>query len=85
MADTHIAFYSFDEVVATCGGRLDFEEFEEYEQEIDFSEMDEMLNMLANASIELTGTPLPLKVFFSAQREQQMVGKADCLDGGQAQ
>ena len=59
MADTHMAFYSFDEVVATCGGRLDFEEFEEYEQEIDFSEMDEMLNMLANASIELTGTPLP--------------------------
>ncbi len=47
------------EVVATCGGRLDFEEFEEYEQEIDFSEMDEMLNMLADASIELTGTPLP--------------------------
>ena len=64
MADTHIAFYSFDEVVATCGGRLDFEEFEEYEQEIDFSEMDEMLNMLANASIELTGTPLPLKSIF---------------------
>ena len=30
----------------------------EYEQEIDFSEMDEMLNMLADASIELTGTPL---------------------------
>ena len=47
------------EVVATCGGRLDFEEFEEYEQELDFSEMDEMLNMLADASIELTGTPLP--------------------------
>ena len=46
------------EVVATCGGRLDFEEFEEYEQEIDFSEMDEMLNMLADASIELTSTPL---------------------------
>ena len=46
------------EVVATCGGRLDFEEFEDYEQEIDFSEMDEMLNMLADASIELTSTPL---------------------------
>lgn len=46
------------EVVATCGGRLDFEEFEEYEQEIDFSEMDEMLNMLADAGIELIGMPL---------------------------
>ncbi len=46
------------EVVATCGGRLDFEEFEDYEQEIDFSEMDEMLNMLADAGIELTGMPL---------------------------
>lgn len=46
------------EVVAINGGRLDFEEFEAYEQEINFSEMDEMLNMLADASIELTGTPL---------------------------
>lgn len=46
------------EVVATCGGRLDFEEFEDYEQEIDFSEMDEMLNMLADAGIELIGMPL---------------------------
>lgn len=46
------------EVVAICGGRLDFEEFEEYEQEIDFSEMDEMLNMLADAGIELIGMPL---------------------------
>ena len=45
-------------LVADAGGRLDFEEFEAYEQEINFSEMDEMLNMLADASIELTGTPL---------------------------
>lgn len=47
------------EVVAIHGGRLDFEEFEEYEWEIDFSEMEEMLNMLTDASIKLTGTPLP--------------------------
>ena len=47
------------EVVAINGGRLDFEEYEEYEQEVDFAEMEEMLNMLADACIEFTDTPLP--------------------------
>ena len=47
------------EVVAINGGRLDFEEYEEYEQEVDFAEMEEMLNMLADACIEFTDTPCP--------------------------
>ena len=47
------------EVVAISGGRLDFEEYEEYEQDVDFAEMEEMLNMLSDAFIDLTNTPLP--------------------------
>ena len=46
-------------MVAISGGRLDFEEYEEYEQDVDFAEMEEMLNMLADAFIDLTNTPLP--------------------------
>ena len=45
MADTHMAFCSLMEVVAISGGRLDFEEYEEYEQDVDFVEMEEMLNI----------------------------------------
>lgn len=46
------------ELVAISGGRLDFDEYEGC-GEIDFCEAEEMLNMLADACIELTGTPLP--------------------------
>lgn len=42
------------EVVAISGGRLDFEKYEEYEQDVDFAEMEEMLNMLADVFIDLT-------------------------------
>ncbi len=43
------------EVVAISGGWLDFEE---YEQDVDFVEMEEMLNMLVDVFIDLTDTPL---------------------------
>lgn len=61
------------EVVATCGGRLDFKVFKEYEPEIDFSEMDEMLNMLADASIRLTGTPLLSNKVVDVMNAQEQV------------
>lgn len=45
------------ELVAIAGGRLDFDELEECEC-VDFYGIDEMLNLLEDACIELTGTPL---------------------------
>ena len=49
----------FMELVAVTGGRLDFEEYREYEPEIDFAEMQVMIELLGDACIEFTGTPLP--------------------------
>lgn len=61
------------EVVAVSGGRLDFEEYEEYEQDVDFAEMEEMLNMLADAFIDLTDTPLPSNKASDVMNAQEQV------------
>ena len=61
------------EVVAISGGRLDFEEYEEYEQDVDFAEMEEMLNMLADAFIDLTNTPLPSNKASDVMNAQEQV------------
>ena len=58
------------EVVAINGGRLDFEE---YEQEVDFAEMEEMLNMLADAFIDLTDTQLPSNKASDVMNAQEQV------------
>ena len=61
------------EVVAISGGRLDFEEYEEYEQDVDFAEMEEMLNMLADAFIDFTDTPLPSNKASDVMNAQEQV------------
>ena len=61
------------EVVAISGGRLDFEEYEEYEQDVDFAEMEEMLNMLADAFIDFTNTPLPSNKASDVMNAQEQV------------
>lgn len=58
------------EVVAISGGWLDFEE---YEQDVDFVEMEEMLNMLADALIDLTNTPLPSNKASDVMNAQEQV------------
>lgn len=47
------------ELTAIGGGRLDFEEFKENCQNVSFFEMEEMINIVGDACIEFTGTPLP--------------------------
>ena len=61
------------EVVAISGGRLDFEEYEEYEPDVDFAEMEEMLNMLADAFIDFTNTPLPSNKASDVMNAQEQV------------
>ncbi len=49
------------EQVVIAGGRLDFEEYGELEdcKQVSFVEAENMLNTLADACIDLTGTPFP--------------------------
>ena len=61
------------EAVAISGGRLDFEEYEEYEQDVDFMEMEEMLNMLADVFIDLTYTPLQSNKAVDVMNAQEQV------------
>ena len=61
------------EVVAISGGWLDFEE---YEQDVDFVEMEEMLNMLVDVFIDfidLTNTPLPSNKASDVMNAQEQV------------
>lgn len=58
------------EVVAISGGWLDFEE---YEQDVDFVEMEEMLNMLADVFIDLTDTPLQSNKASDVMNAQEQV------------
>ena len=58
------------EVVAISGGWLDFEE---YEQDVDFVEMEEMLNMLVDVFIDLTDTPLPSNKAVDVMNAQEQV------------
>lgn len=50
--------YLLLELIAIHGGRLDFDEFEEYDR-IDFVQIDEMLNALNDACIEFAGVDCP--------------------------
>ncbi len=58
------------EVVAISGGWLDFEE---YEQDVDFVEMEEMLNMLVDVFIDLTDTPLQSNKAVDVMNAQEQV------------
>ena len=58
------------EVVAISGGWLDFEE---YEQDVDFVEMEEMLNMLVDVFIDLTDTLLQSNKAVDVMNEQEQV------------
>jgi len=58
------------EVVAISGGWLDFEE---YEQDVDFVEMEEMLNMLVDVFIDLTDTPLQSNKASDVMNAQEQV------------
>lgn len=58
------------EVVAISGGWLDFEE---YEQDVDFVEMEEMLNMLVDIFIDLTDTPLQSNKAVDVMNAQEQV------------
>ena len=61
------------ELLAATGGRLDFEEYEEYEYTIDFDGMDEMLNLLGDVCIELTDTPCASNKAIDVMKAQEQV------------
>ena len=61
------------ELLAATGGRLDFEEYEESENTIGFDGMDEMLNLLGDVCIELTGTPCASNKAVDVMKAQEQV------------
>ena len=61
------------QLVANEGGRVDFDELDMDEQPIDFGEVEEMLNILEDASIEFTNTPCPSSMAKDLMKAEEQV------------
>lgn len=69
------------QLVANEGGRVDFDELDIKEQPIDFVEVEEMLSILEDASIEFTNTPCPSSMAKDLMQAEEQVHQTPVFRG----
>lgn len=69
------------QLVANEGGRVDFDELDMSGEPIDFNEVEEMLSILEDASIEFTNTPCPSSMARDLMQAEEQVHQTPLFRG----